>query len=167
MSQYLFTDNATTTLASPVSGGATSLALNPGDGAKFPTPGAGQVFTLRLGTDTSNEVVTCSARSTDTVTCSATAGAWIAGTQAILTLPSVVATSLVQRYEIATMAVAQTRRFEDTGSYLYCGMAPTGSSEAAYVWAITRMTLDASANIIATLRAASASWTNRASATYT
>jgi hypothetical protein len=97
MTTYVFSDNAVSSLASGVSGGATSLTLTTGEGVKFPTPAGGTVFTLRLGTDASNEVVTVSARSTDALTCSATANAWPGGTQAILTFPAVVATNFVQR----------------------------------------------------------------------
>jgi hypothetical protein len=100
MTRYIFTDNATSTLAATANAGGTSLVLHAGDGAKFPAPSTvGDVFTLRLGSDAANEVVTCSSRSTDTVTCSALVNTWPGTTTVVLTLPSVVAASFLQRYE--------------------------------------------------------------------
>lgn len=86
MSKALFSNNATSTLASTASIGATSLTLAAADGAKFPSPGAGEVFFVRLGTDEANEVVTVTARSSDTLTCAATDSGWSSGTPVVLTM---------------------------------------------------------------------------------
>jgi hypothetical protein len=131
MATYVFSDNAVSSLASGVSGGATSLTLATGEGAKFPTPAGGTVFTLRLGTDASNEVVIVSARSTDALTCSATANAWPGGTQAILTFPAVVATNFVQRPEIAPPGTDKQLTYNDGGAAAGSGVEWDKSTKTA------------------------------------
>lgn len=76
MSKQRFTNNAESTLAAGIGPGATSFSVASGHGARFPSLSAGQYFYVRLGTDSSNEVVKITARSTDAFTCDATAGAW-------------------------------------------------------------------------------------------
>lgn len=67
----LWTNLAGTTLAAPITNSATSATLTSGGGALFPSPAAGQYFTLTL-TDAANaaifEITYCTARSGDTVT---------------------------------------------------------------------------------------------------
>tara|TARA_Y100001963_G_C6763821_1_gene441104 strand:+ start:861 stop:2117 length:1257 start_codon:yes stop_codon:yes gene_type:complete len=65
----LFKNNAFSTLASGITDVATSIALNSGDGAKFPSPTGDEYFYATL-IDTSNnlEIVKCTSRSTDTLT---------------------------------------------------------------------------------------------------
>lgn len=67
---FQFTNNAATTLASGVSGSATSLILATGKGALFPTPSGANVFrvTLIRASDSAIEIVECTARSSDTLT---------------------------------------------------------------------------------------------------
>lgn len=45
------------------------------------------------------------------------------------------------------------RRFATSGSFLYCGIALTGSSEAENVWTITRLTIAADGSVSATATA--------------
>jgi hypothetical protein len=74
-----FANNAESTLASGVAVGATSLTVAAGHGARFPSTG---VFSIRLqdaSDATIYELVTCTARSTDTLTITATTLAWDAG----------------------------------------------------------------------------------------
>jgi hypothetical protein len=69
--QLLFTNNATTTLASAITSGATTIQLAPGTGALFPSPGTGQYFAATLtdaATGQLHEVVWATAVATDTVT---------------------------------------------------------------------------------------------------
>lgn len=71
MAQYLFADNAITTLASPISAVATSLSVVSGAGALFPNPIAGQQFTATLVSATNplvKEIVLVTARVSDTFT---------------------------------------------------------------------------------------------------
>lgn len=63
------TNNAFATLAASINSSATSITLTTGQGARFPTLGAGDYFYATL-VDTSNnlEIVKCTARSTDVLT---------------------------------------------------------------------------------------------------
>ena len=63
------TNNAFATLAAGINSSATSITLTSGQGARFPTLGAGDYFYATL-IDTSNnlEIVKCTARSTDVLT---------------------------------------------------------------------------------------------------
>jgi hypothetical protein len=63
------TNNAFGTLASGINSSATSITLTTGQGARFPSLGAGDYFYATL-VDTSNnlEIVKCTARSTDVLT---------------------------------------------------------------------------------------------------
>lgn len=61
------------------------------------------------------------------------------------------------------------RRFATSGSFLYCGIALTGSSEASAVWTITRLTIaaDGSVSAIATAQpVGGVAWSNYLTATY-
>jgi len=66
----LFTNNATTNLASSITSGATSLTVLTGTGSLFPNPTNGDYFLVTLiGISGSPiEIVKCTARSTDTFT---------------------------------------------------------------------------------------------------
>jgi hypothetical protein len=66
----LFTNNASTNLASSISSGATSLTVTTGTGTLFPNPGASDYFLITLiGISGSPiEIVKCTARSGDTFT---------------------------------------------------------------------------------------------------
>lgn len=64
----LYTNNATTTLASAITNVATSLAVASGKGALFPTPTGGDFFYATLVSGNTIEVVKVTARATDTFT---------------------------------------------------------------------------------------------------
>jgi hypothetical protein len=65
----LFANNATATLASGISSGATAIALTTGQGALFPAPTGGDYFYATLVDAANNiEIVKCTARSGDTLT---------------------------------------------------------------------------------------------------
>jgi hypothetical protein len=71
MAVFLFANNATTTLAAPISSSATSLTLSTGTGALFPNPTAGQQFEITLNdaaTGEIYEILYCTARSGDVLT---------------------------------------------------------------------------------------------------
>jgi hypothetical protein len=64
-------NNAVSQLAANVAVGATTLAVTPGDGAKFPTLGAGDWFPLTVVKSSGAlEIMRCTARTTDTLTVS-------------------------------------------------------------------------------------------------
>ena len=85
----LFTNNASTTLASPITNVATTLTVATGDGAKFPNPTGGDYFKLVLnkvisGIEYQWEITHCTARSGDILTITraqegTTAAAYAAG----------------------------------------------------------------------------------------
>lgn len=79
MSKQRFANNAESVLAAGISAGATSFSVATGGGARFPTLTTGQYFYVRLGTDSTNEVVKVTARSTDSFTCEATVGSFSSG----------------------------------------------------------------------------------------
>lgn len=71
MSTFLFANNASSTLAAPISNSATTVNLATGQGALFPNPSAGQQFALTFNdaaTGLLTEIVYCTARSGDSLT---------------------------------------------------------------------------------------------------
>ncbi len=71
MSTFIFANNASSTLAGPISNAATGLNLASGTGALFPNPSVGQQFALTLNdvsTGLLTEIVYCTARVDDTLT---------------------------------------------------------------------------------------------------
>ncbi len=86
----LFANNAASTLASGITNSDTSLTLASGQGALFPAITGGNTFLLTLTqatTETSWEIVSVTARSTDTLTIvraqeGTTAAAWATGSKA-------------------------------------------------------------------------------------
>lgn len=69
----LFANNAFTTLAAALTAGATSLSVQPGHGARFPTPVGGDFFLITLfqlvdGLEANHEIVKVTARAVDTLT---------------------------------------------------------------------------------------------------
>lgn len=82
----IVTNNAVSSLDSSIIAGATSLTLTAGTGALFPSPSGGEYFYLKIGSNSSNEVVKVTARSTDTLTCVATASGWSSGTAVSVTM---------------------------------------------------------------------------------
>jgi len=68
---FLFSNNASTTLAAPLTSTATSMTVATGTGANFPNPTDGNIFALTLvdaATGTIREVVYVTAASVDTFT---------------------------------------------------------------------------------------------------
>lgn len=93
MAKVLFTDNATTELAASVSSGATTCSVVSGSGALFPNPNTelDQYFYatfVSASNPNTKEIVTVSARSTDTMTISATTTSWNAGDTFALLQPA-------------------------------------------------------------------------------
>lgn len=87
MTTLLFANNASSSLASAVSAGATTMTLDSGQGALFPSPTSGQAFMLTLSDQSTGlltEIVRVTARSGDVLTVTraqegTTALAWAAG----------------------------------------------------------------------------------------
>lgn len=87
MATFLFANNASSSLAAPISPSATTITLAGGGGALFPNPSAGQQFALTLNdaaTGLLTEIVYCTARAGDVLTVvraqeGTTAQSWLAG----------------------------------------------------------------------------------------
>ena len=112
----LFTNNASTSLASGITSGATSLTVATGQGALFPTITGSNIFYLTLqnqaGT-TPIEIVKVTARSGDTMTIvrgqdNTTASAFNAGDKVELRLPAVVLQDFPQLDVSNTFTVDQS-----------------------------------------------------------
>ncbi len=104
----LFTNNATGTLASTLLVGGTSAVLSSGEGALFPTPSGGDTFTATLEDTSGNiEIVSCTARSGDTLTIAraqegTSAQEFAAGTRLELRMTAGVLDALLQSVNAAT-----------------------------------------------------------------
>ena len=94
MAVFLSANNATTTLAAALTSGATTITLAAGTGSLFPSPGAGQFFSVTLNdalTGNIYEIAYCTARTGDSLTVTrgregTTARAWLIGDFAYRTL---------------------------------------------------------------------------------
>ena len=127
----LFTNNASTSLASGITSGATSLTVVTGQGALFPTITGSNIFYLTLqnqaGT-TPIEIVKVTARSGDTMTIvrgqdNTTASAFNAGDKVELRLPAVVLQDFPQLDVSNTFTVDQSV----TGTLTATNSAYTGT----------------------------------------
>ena len=68
---FIFSNNASSTLAAPITNVATSLTVSSGTGVEFPNPSAGQQFSATLNDAATGllfEIVYCTAISVDTFT---------------------------------------------------------------------------------------------------
>jgi hypothetical protein len=141
-----FTNNATTTLAGSIASGATSVNLAAGNGARFPNPAAGQYFQLTFtdqATGLLNEVVSCTARSGDTLTIvraqeGTTALSWLANDIASLYWTAGSAALMVQA---AQLQIQPGNYAPDTGSVnaLACTLSTVPASYAALIGAPIRV----------------------------
>jgi hypothetical protein len=111
----LFTNNASTTLASGINSSVTSLTVAGGTGALFPNPTAGQYFytTLSNIAGTIIEIVKVTARSTDTFTIvrgqdNTAAASFIAGDKVELRVTAADLNNFSQLDSTNTFAQAQT-----------------------------------------------------------
>lgn len=87
MATFLFANDASATLAAPISNSATVVNLASGTGAEFPSPSAGQQFALTFNDAATGllvEIVYCTSRTGDALTITrgqegTTAQNWLAG----------------------------------------------------------------------------------------
>lgn len=109
---FVFTNNAQTTLAAPITNSATVVNLATGTGSLFPSPGAGQQFTLTLNdaaTGLIYEICYCTGRSGDTCTVvrgqeGTTPVAWLAGDSAYNLYTAGTASSFAQPIQLQAQA---------------------------------------------------------------
>lgn len=106
---FIWTNNASSTLAGPITPSATLLSLASGTGALFPNPSAGEQFGLTLtdaATGLLTEIMYCTARSGDDCTVvraqeGTSAQSWIAGDVAANLLTAAQLAALVQQVSLA------------------------------------------------------------------
>ena len=124
MTTYLFANNAATTLAAPITSGATSLTLSSGAGAIFPNPGAGQAFSITMkdaATGELTEIMYCTSRTGDVCTIvraqeGTTAQAWTTGDFAVNALTAGIASMFSQNVgTLGTMAAQDADAVAITG----------------------------------------------------
>ncbi|MEI6414408.1 MAG: hypothetical protein WCP34_09130 [Pseudomonadota bacterium] len=100
---------------------ATTLVLEDGTGSKFPSPGSGEGFWVRIGSSSLHDLRVCTARSGDTLTLSQPlAHSWAALTPVINPVNAELIQALVQRVELGTAA------FVDVGDLLSGGGGAVG-----------------------------------------
>ncbi len=107
MAEFLFTNNAATTLAAGIADSDLSLTVATGTGSLFPAPSAGQQFnaTIIRASDNAYEIVKVTAKSTDTFTIvraqeSTTAKAFLTGDRIELRVTAAGLGNMVQDSDI-------------------------------------------------------------------
>jgi len=68
MTEYLFENNAESTLNEAIGGGDATLSVQSGDGSLYPNPGAGEAFIILVVGGGNQAYMTCTSRATDTLT---------------------------------------------------------------------------------------------------
>lgn len=96
MSTQKFSNNADSFLSAAIPSEATSFSVIAGDGALFPELLAEEHCYVRIGSDSSNEVVKVTARDVDTLLCEATVFPWAEGSQVSLTVSAEMLDEFVQ-----------------------------------------------------------------------
>jgi hypothetical protein len=127
MSNMKFANNAATTLNGAISAGATSFSVATSYGALFPTITGDEYFYVRLGTDSSNEVVKVTARSGDNFTCEATASGWADTVPVTLTASAEMLGDLLQK-QVKTYTYSSDQTLTEAqcyGSVIYVTGAAT------------------------------------------
>ena len=116
-SLFIFANNASSTLAAPISNAATALTVSSGTGAEFPNPSAGQQFSATLNdaaTGLLTEIVYCTAISGDNFTTivraqeSTTALSWLAGDLIANLLTAGQMAAMVQTITVAPNRIVTT-----------------------------------------------------------
>lgn len=131
-------NNAFATLASSITNSATSITLTTGQGARFPSLGAGDYFYATL-VDTSNnlEIVKCTARSTDVLTVvraqeSTTARAYSAGDRIEIRLTAATFTDATQALPTQTGNAGKYLKTDGTNAtWETVSVTPTAISDQA------------------------------------
>lgn len=103
-----FTNRAESVLASGIAIGATSLTVTASHGARFPSTGDFSILLQDAADATVYELVKATARSTDTLTITATANAWDAGDKVVHVVDKRVMDALVQLTGDQTVAGIKT-----------------------------------------------------------
>lgn len=142
----LFSNNASTTLATPITSSATSLTVATGTGSEFPNPMNGDYFCLTLNdaaTGLLYEIMHVTARSADTMTIvraqeGTTALAWNAGDIVANFWTAGSAAAMTQNYQLQ---IQSTNYAVDTGTTnnLVATLSPAPASLASMIGAPIRI----------------------------
>lgn len=99
MTEYKFSNNAEGQLSVAIGTGDTTLNLNTGEGAEFPSVGAGEAFMALIYDSNNTEWVTCTAISGDqlTVTRSGAPSAFNIGAYVVMRLESTALDNFLQK----------------------------------------------------------------------
>lgn len=114
--EYLFENNAESELASAMGSGDSTATVTSGDGSLFPSPSAGEKFVVLVKEASTKAFMTCTSRSTDTLTVTRTdSNSFLAGATVKLVLNAAILGSFLQK-----------------GVYRTNAGSPDGSLAAAY-----------------------------------
>lgn len=111
---FIFANQASSTLAGPISAGSTSLVVSSGDGALFPNPSPGQQFAATLNdaaTGLLTEIIYCTARTVDSFDAisrgeeGTTPQSWIAGDIIANMLTAGQMAAMVQTIQVAPVRI--------------------------------------------------------------
>ncbi len=147
MASQLFANNASATLATPLSSGGLSLTVSSGQGALFPTPAGGDWFALTLQSSTAREIVTVTARSSDTMTIvraqeGTSASSFAAGDTAKLLLTAAGLNTFVQEGEADAVTYAMLQNVSATDKVLGRSTSGSGNVEEIVCTAAGRALID-------------------------
>lgn len=137
MALQKFANNAQGTLLATITASAASFQLQSGEGAEFPALGFGEYCYVRIGSDSSNEVVKVTARSSDTFTCVPTINGWVSGTPVTLTVSAELMRGLAQNNDLAVYGMAIAR------------MRGAGPSSSGVILASGDITVDSDLKVVA------------------
>jgi len=142
MAQYLFTNNAITTLASSINSSVTALSVVAGAGALFPNPGSGQQFSATLVSATNpliKEIILVTARSGDNFTTIArgqegtSAVSWNAG-DTVMHAATAAALGNISAIGPPTSLVGLTEITGSSGKVMDAASAPAINTAIAPTW---------------------------------
>lgn len=127
---FIWANNASSTLAAPITPSAFTLTLSSGSGAEFPNPSAGEQFGLSLvdaATGLLNEITYCTARSGDVLTVvrgqeGTSALSWLAGDLAANLITAGQMAAMVQ-----TVTLAPNRIVTASGAFTITTADANGS----------------------------------------
>jgi hypothetical protein len=103
---FKFSNNAESTLASPIGSGDTAIALDTGGGAVFPALAAGETFEARIVEGSTSEWITVTARASDQLTATrdpASPQSFSAGANIMHTMSANMLNSFLQQGDFRTV----------------------------------------------------------------
>lgn len=151
---FLFANNATTTIAAPISAGDTTVTISPGSGNLFPSPISGEQFAFSMvdaATGTRHEVMYCTSRTGDVLTVTrgqegTTAQTWLVGDFGSNFITAGTAEAFAQNisgavvylgtWDANTNAPALTSGVGTSGTYYVVSVAGSTPLDGITIWSI-------------------------------